>query len=143
METFRLEYHAKVSDCLWCSISTFVLPYTECQCNHDGTENTCDGFSGKCTCKQNVMGQNCDQCKDGYWDLTKRIEGCVPCQCCSNGSLSASCNKVISDSPHHATVCYLPSSSTPSRPQGSVPVFLMLVAHRMATVVHVLMVHLI
>ena len=66
-----------------------------CPCNANGTVGVCNGFSGSCTCKQNVMGANCDQCKDGYWDLTNSAGGCVPCQCCSNGSVNNICDKVI------------------------------------------------
>ena len=77
--------------------------YPACQCNPNGTVGVCDGFSGSCTCKQNVVGPNCDQCKDEYWNLNKHIEGCLPCQCCSIGSLSNSCNKVIGGLPMMVT----------------------------------------
>lgn len=46
-----------------------------CNCNKDGSvENYCDTHSGQCPCKMGVEGLLCDECQDGYYDLTS--EGC-------------------------------------------------------------------
>ena len=45
----------------------------------------CDA-TGKCQCKKNVMGQKCDQCKEGTFDLDeKNTAGCKPCFCYGHG----------------------------------------------------------
>ena len=42
----------------------FVL---ECTCNMTGSiDNVCDVGNGKCTCKNNVAGDYCDKCIEGY-----------------------------------------------------------------------------
>ena len=74
-----------------------------CQCNPLGTYHTdenndgipelpiCNAYSGKCKCKDNVAGQNCDTCKDGYWDLMSG-QGCRDCNCNTEGSYNATCD---------------------------------------------------
>ncbi|RNA06495.1 Laminin subunit beta-1, partial [Brachionus plicatilis] len=47
-----------------------------CNCNVNGSKNfQCN--SNQCECKVNVMGDNCDKCKPGYWNL----EGSNPHGC--------------------------------------------------------------
>uniref|UniRef100_W4VRB4 Putative heparan sulfate proteoglycan 2 n=1 Tax=Corethrella appendiculata TaxID=1370023 RepID=W4VRB4_9DIPT len=42
---------------------------------------SCDDRRG-CTCKENVVGQRCDQCRDGTFGLSERNpEGCTQCFC--------------------------------------------------------------
>ena len=74
-----------------------------CQCNPLGTHHTdenndgvdelpiCNAYSGKCECKANVVGQNCDTCRDGYWDISSG-EGCKDCNCNTEGSYNATCD---------------------------------------------------
>lgn len=52
-----------------------------CQCDRRGSkfEEICEGeegperglFGGKCYCKSNVDGPNCDRCKIGFWEMRK------------------------------------------------------------------------
>ncbi|KAI6646731.1 Laminin beta/gamma [Oopsacas minuta] len=65
-----------------------------CQCNRLGREdNVCDQRSGVCSCKEHVIEDLCDTCEDGYWGLHFGLpEGCISCDCCSNGSISHTCN---------------------------------------------------
>lgn len=43
--------------------------------------------SGDCTCKENVEGQKCDQCKMGYHSLiATNPDGCTKCDCDPNGT---------------------------------------------------------
>ena len=41
--------------------------FIACTCDEDGSvDNNCD-INGKCTCKANVVGDNCDQCAGGFF----------------------------------------------------------------------------
>lgn len=65
-----------------------------CECDCDGSidENHCDLSTGQCSCKPNVIGLQCDKCKDGYWNLISGL-GCESCGCNVLGSLSLSCDQ--------------------------------------------------
>jgi hypothetical protein len=53
---------------------TFFL--SECECNEDGSVNElCDEASGKCTCKENVIGDKCTQCATEFWGIISNCEG--------------------------------------------------------------------
>ena len=54
-------------------------------------EAACDRGTGKCECKENVEGHNCDKCKKTYWNIDSGA-GCDPCNCDPIGSLSQSCD---------------------------------------------------
>lgn len=46
-----------------------------CQCYYLGTQQIasgpplCDQLSGQCRCKAHVVGTNCEQCEDGYYNI--------------------------------------------------------------------------
>ena len=47
-----------------------------CQCFPKGTNINdqtflpiCNGLTGDCSCKHNVVGRNCEKCKDGYFNI--------------------------------------------------------------------------
>ncbi|GLH05167.1 Netrin-A [Gryllus bimaculatus] len=69
----------------------------QCQCYPVGTVETgsiplvCDQVTGQCQCKPHVIGKNCDQCEEGYFDIISG-EGCQPCNCDPIGSLNHSCD---------------------------------------------------
>ena len=43
---------------------------TECTCNMDGSvDNVCDVTTGECTCKDNIIGELCDEVADGWWNF--------------------------------------------------------------------------
>ena len=43
--------------------------FAECQCNVEGsTSISCDESSGKCDCKDFVVGDKCNQCDDKHFD---------------------------------------------------------------------------
>lgn len=70
-----------------------------CNCDPDGSRSDiCDPVNGKCLCRQNVVGRACDQCIEGYYNLSAghsdRHLGCVPCLCHALGSTSSSCDVV-------------------------------------------------
>ena len=69
-----------------------------CQCYPPGTfhsdENMlpeCNSITGKCSCKPNVVGHDCDKCKDGFWNLNSG-NGCEACNCDPIGSINATCD---------------------------------------------------
>jgi len=69
-----------------------------CQCYPPGTHldtdqllPVCDSYTGKCSCKPNVVGHDCDKCKDGYFRIDSNM-GCDPCNCDPIGSLNSTCN---------------------------------------------------
>ena len=74
---------------------------TQCNCNTDGTfgaSTTCHEITGRCSCKENVMGLKCDQCVNGTTRLSGINDaGCSPCDCNMDGSLSSICDPVTGD----------------------------------------------
>lgn len=80
--------------------NALVLPKGDCkpcECNRLGTEinkefaPVCDQSSGVCACKPHVVGKNCDQCEDGYYNINSG-EGCDSCNCDPIGSYNQTCN---------------------------------------------------
>ncbi|KAM9316854.1 usherin [Gastrophryne carolinensis] len=65
-----------------------------CDCNEDGTVNksqNCEKVGGQCHCRTNVWGRQCDQCKEGFYNLQRsNPDGCQPCYCNSTGTLNES-----------------------------------------------------
>lgn len=74
-------------------------PYSckPCMCDLSGSLNDakCDPYqdeenglvAGQCHCKPLVEGQNCDRCKNGYFNLTtENPNGCEPCSCNTIGT---------------------------------------------------------
>ncbi|KAJ8300900.1 hypothetical protein KUTeg_022419 [Tegillarca granosa] len=56
-----------------------------------GNNAWCNPVDGKCDCKENVEGRNCDRCKPGYFGLDARNPyGCVSCFCYGQSSDCAS-----------------------------------------------------
>ena len=73
-----------------------------CDCNHYGTiEGTeCDKSDGQCQCHNHVIGYKCDDCGDGYFDITSG-SGCQACNCDAVGSA----NNGVCDKATGACVC--------------------------------------
>ena len=49
----------------------------------------CDKVTGECTCKVNVEGRSCNQCKANAYNLTlENFDGCEACGCDPTGTVS-------------------------------------------------------
>uniref|UniRef100_A0A671XM86 Laminin, beta 2-like n=1 Tax=Sparus aurata TaxID=8175 RepID=A0A671XM86_SPAAU len=67
-----------------------------CDCDPAGSQGggLCDALSGRCVCKENVDGQRCDRCKQGFFNLRQdNPAGCQACRCHGLGSVG-SCDQV-------------------------------------------------
>ncbi|XP_043080700.1 laminin subunit alpha-5 isoform X1 [Puntigrus tetrazona] len=79
-------------------------PFTcsECQCESEFTDGTCEDLTGRCYCKPNYTGENCDTCAEGY----ERFPECyqvyisgearpageiINCECSAAGTEGNSC----------------------------------------------------
>lgn len=68
---------------------------SSCNCSAAGTQpsllNKCDKNTGRCDCKLNVEGNNCDQCKQGFYNQSQsNPQGCVQCACDIKGTAGGS-----------------------------------------------------
>ncbi|CAH2254292.1 usherin [Pelobates cultripes] len=65
-----------------------------CNCNVSGTISKnlqCQKIGGQCDCKPHVTGRQCDQCKNGFYNLQPDDSyGCQPCKCSIFGSINGS-----------------------------------------------------
>ena len=60
-----------------------------CGCSTSGSISAiCDENSGRCTCRPNYTGFQCNRCKEGYYGFPN----CLPCDCNSEGSLEGRLN---------------------------------------------------
>ncbi|PFX13764.1 Laminin subunit gamma-1 [Stylophora pistillata] len=64
-----------------------------CNCSSVGSNNPdeCDRYSGQCSCKPNVIGRTCDQCRPDYFNFTSG-QGCQDCDCNRIGANETSCH---------------------------------------------------
>ncbi|XP_055895968.1 laminin subunit gamma-1-like [Biomphalaria glabrata] len=70
---------------------------TACNCNPSGTVSQpgtsgCNQKTGQCLCLPKVVGQQCERCEIGYWNIATG-QGCSPCQCDIVGSLNYTCDE--------------------------------------------------
>lgn len=87
------------------SIHFFYPP--ACDCYTQGTVKPpdhnpedplpCDD-KGRCSCKEKVIGDNCDSCQDTYWNVGSG-NGCEQCLCDKTGSLNDSCDVITGQCP--------------------------------------------
>ncbi|XP_041465665.1 laminin subunit beta-1-like [Lytechinus variegatus] len=62
----------------------------ECVMNDDDV-NPAGMSPGDCYCKVNVQGSKCNECKDGFYDLTDaNTNGCLGCDCFTDGTIQGS-----------------------------------------------------
>ncbi|UYV65133.1 epi-1 [Cordylochernes scorpioides] len=82
----------------WNLRSGNMLGCEECDCYKPGTINAvglCEGTSGQCLCKPNVISRRCETCRDGTYRLEEEnLFGCQTCHCAIGGSITPICDKV-------------------------------------------------
>ena len=74
---------------MWASIVLCFL-FRPCQCSPEGTDpsNTQCNEKGECSCKRNVIGAKCTQCKTGFYGLeSSNPHGCKQCFCYGHSSV--------------------------------------------------------
>lgn len=47
--------------------------------------------NGKCQCRDNVIGQRCNKCPAGHWNVASG-KGCEKCNCNPDGSIGDDCD---------------------------------------------------
>ena len=46
-----------------------IFFFKDCGCDQEGSHSLdCEQDTGKCFCKANIVGDNCDQCLEGYFN---------------------------------------------------------------------------
>ncbi|XP_065577471.1 laminin subunit alpha lam-3-like isoform X2 [Artemia franciscana] len=61
-----------------------------CSCKGDGVRTErgdCDPYTGKCSCRKGVVGDDCDRCAFGYYGFPD----CRPCECSLSGTEPNAC----------------------------------------------------
>ncbi|XP_073921097.1 laminin subunit beta-4 isoform X3 [Castor canadensis] len=104
------QHHTEGQHCDRCSplfyrdpLKAISDPYAclPCECDPDGTisggicvshsDPALGSVAGRCLCKENVEGANCNQCKPNHFGLSASDTlGCRPCNCHPLGSLPSS-----------------------------------------------------
>ena len=82
--------------CNQCEPGTYgfdpIIGCEECNCSPLGVINNnvqCDLFNGSCSCKQNVVGRQCDKCQPGF----SRFPLCERCDCDLRGTTDEICHQ--------------------------------------------------
>uniref|UniRef100_H3BA71 Laminin subunit gamma 3 n=1 Tax=Latimeria chalumnae TaxID=7897 RepID=H3BA71_LATCH len=77
-----------------------------CSCSLTGSarqQQTCHSETGQCECLPNVIGQQCNQCKPGFFNLVP-VYGCERCDCHPIGSENSFCHPIMGQCPCHPGV---------------------------------------
>ncbi|GAB1601049.1 laminin subunit alpha-like [Argonauta hians] len=90
-------YNFQGVKCDQCRRNFYKYPQCiECDCNPAGAVQVAGQPLGdcglhnsqRCRCKDRVMGDKCDMCRPGFWDLDiSHAKGCTECQCDSAGTI--------------------------------------------------------
>uniref|UniRef100_A0A8D2KYR6 Laminin subunit beta 3 n=1 Tax=Varanus komodoensis TaxID=61221 RepID=A0A8D2KYR6_VARKO len=72
----------------------------DCGCSILGSRRNmpCDDETGRCFCLLNVVGDKCDKCAVNHWKIASG-QGCHPCNCDPENSLSLQCNQFTGQCP--------------------------------------------
>ncbi|KAL5014853.1 hypothetical protein ScPMuIL_009123 [Solemya velum] len=98
-ECLRCMYNTEGFSCEHCVDGYYGDATTQncqaCVCMALGTDANaghCNRQTGQCPCLPNVIGEKCDHCAVGFWNLTSG-QGCSDCRCDPDGSRSTQCNQ--------------------------------------------------
>ncbi|XP_068161173.1 laminin subunit alpha-5 isoform X2 [Antennarius striatus] len=82
-------------ECIQCEPQTFgchpVVGCEICNCSRPGvvsTDVSCDTVSGQCSCKNDIVGRQCDRCAPGFYGYPN----CRPCDCNEAGAEEEVCD---------------------------------------------------
>ncbi|XP_070611253.1 laminin subunit beta-4, partial [Erythrolamprus reginae] len=80
----------------------------KCNCNVSGVNPAkcplgsdlcaCDQTTGQCPCSPHVIGEKCDRCAPGFWNMAQR-RGCCPCSCHPKRSVNNVCDQLTGQCP--------------------------------------------
>lgn len=91
---------------------TILSTSTACDCSINGSSSqTCNHITGECECKPNVIGPQCDTCREDYYQPDPS-EGCLPCDCNLGGSTDTQCDMTTGQCPCQPGVTGLTCSET-------------------------------
>lgn len=92
--------HVTGPRCELCEPGTYgydqIIGCEECQCSSLGVHNgnlQCDLLNGKCDCKENIVGRQCDSCKPGHYQFPY----CDKCECDLRGTNEDICDQVTAE----------------------------------------------
>ena len=72
--------------------SSFLVYFTDCNCSMTGAnETSCHPETGQCSCRENVIGQHCEQCEINHYNFNSGA-GCSSCDCNPTYSTSLQCD---------------------------------------------------
>uniref|UniRef100_A0A9J7XYR4 Laminin subunit alpha-5 n=1 Tax=Cyprinus carpio carpio TaxID=630221 RepID=A0A9J7XYR4_CYPCA len=77
---------------------------SKCQCESEFTDGKCEDLTGRCYCKPNYTGENCDTCAEGYEVFPECYQGYISgearpagelinCECSAAGTEGNSCRR--------------------------------------------------
>ncbi|PAV91610.1 hypothetical protein WR25_08453 isoform F [Diploscapter pachys] len=83
-DCYQCEYNTQGRHCEYCAPwfhgdAITAKNCTSCTCDQCGSAQ-CDNKNGKCVCKPNVEGDDCERCAPNHFGYS-RCEGCRPCHC--------------------------------------------------------------
>uniref|UniRef100_A0A3B4YWT5 Laminin A chain n=1 Tax=Stegastes partitus TaxID=144197 RepID=A0A3B4YWT5_9TELE len=77
------------------------LACSPCDCQSEFTDGTCEDITGRCLCKPNYTGENCDSCASGFINFpecyrdnngeAKPAGEIINCECSAAGTVDNSC----------------------------------------------------
>ncbi|XP_061621466.1 laminin subunit alpha-5 isoform X2 [Phyllopteryx taeniolatus] len=111
------QHHTTGVNCERCVLAYYRAPGTPldspeacapCDCESPFTDGTCEDMTGRCFCKENYTGDNCDQCADGFVNFpecypafpmypsnnngeAKPAGEIINCECSAAGTIDNSC----------------------------------------------------
>ncbi|XP_061662817.1 laminin subunit alpha-5 isoform X5 [Syngnathoides biaculeatus] len=110
------QHHTTGVNCERCVLAYYRAPgipldspvvCTPCDCESPFLDGTCEDMTGRCFCKENYIGNNCDQCADGFVNFpecypafpmypnnngeAKPAGEIINCECSAAGTINNSC----------------------------------------------------
>ncbi|XP_032077781.1 laminin subunit beta-4 [Thamnophis elegans] len=87
---------ALLRNCRKCNCNLLGVNPAKCPPGSDFC--ACNQTSGECPCSPHVIGEKCDRCAPGFWNMAQR-RGCCPCGCHLKHSISNICDQLTGQCP--------------------------------------------